>query len=138
MTNNQTKLPKSLKTASYFLMGYGFIVFLNAILYLNTAESSDIIRALIRILGIIITIIALYQLKKWGWWLGILYSGILSILSILSLYNILFGNILNNSPYPTIDKVFFILITLFNILAFIYLMKPQTKMAFKKIDTKIN
>ena len=85
---------------------YGCVVLVNGLLYLSwSGDTSEVVRMLVRVFGTLLVAYGLWSSAKWGWWFGIVFSGILALAGIAALGVLLATDILDSRPYPTIDIV---------------------------------
>lgn len=78
-----TKLD-SMKKAAIAFSCYGVVVLVGGLLYaIPNEDFSQFPRALIRVVGVLAISQALWQHKKWAWWLGTIMSGFFLAIGIV-------------------------------------------------------
>lgn len=122
------KIPSTLRLAIYFFIAYGCTVAINALYYIywSGGDYSEFSRAAVRIFGVAIICYALFKKNKWGLWIGIGLSAIISLgalISIPSLYNT--TSVLYS--YPLVSKIILTLSGVFGLCSLIFLLHPKSR-----------
>lgn len=122
-------LPKTIKLAIYFLIGYGILVLVNACYYsyLYGTDFSVFPRAILRFIGVCVISLGLYRREKWALFLGL---GLLTILVLASALS-LFALFSPNTTFTLFEKLIPILAGIFALFALVLLSQSESRKAFQ-------
>jgi hypothetical protein len=105
-------------------------VLLNAGLYARAAgDLTQFPRALVRVGGTILIAVGLWKSTKWGWWLGVVFSGLLGLTGILGLIAGLQAGVFVGRSNPLMDIAFFTIASLTLLAVTLLLLQPSTRRA---------
>lgn len=75
----------TLRVAAVLLVLYGFVVLIGALLISpEVASLRGLARAVVRFGGMLLIGWGLWRRESWAWWLGVIVSGLLSVLALLA------------------------------------------------------
>ena len=123
---------RALKVAASLVATYGIVVLGNGLFYSWwSGDSSEMLRMVVRVLGSGLVAYGLWTRAKWGWWCGVLFSGLLSLIGALALAAAFLTDLLESRPYPTVDLLFFFTALAVLAAAFVCIMLPESRDAFR-------
>jgi len=123
---------RTLRIAAGLVLLYALLLLLNGLFYLYwSGDASEVARMLVRIVGSALVAYGLWIAARWGWWLGIIFTGVLSLFAGVALLGAVAGGMLEGRPYPTVDLLFFILSATALLLAFLLLVLPSSRRAVR-------
>jgi len=125
-----------LRTAAVLILIYGILVLLNAGLYARAAgDPTQFPRALVRAGGTILVAVGLWKSTKWGWWVGVVFSGLLGLTGVLGLIAGLQAGVFVGRPNPEMDIAFFTIASLTLLAATLVLLQPSNRRAVFRATT---
>ena len=99
-----------LRIAVVLILVYGCVLLANGLFYFSwSQDTSELPRMFVRVFGIALVAYGLWSSAKWGWWLGLVFSGIFTLLGIAGLIALFGTDLLDSRPYPTVDIVVFVI-----------------------------
>jgi len=124
-------IPKDIKYGSVLLICYVLLLIINAMFYIWWSGQFDETGAYIQLIARCIIFIAaargLLLKEKWAWWLGVIFSGIFSIIGFMGIVILQAYGMGYERPYIHIDLgiLYGLLLTL--VLVFFILLKSTTR-----------
>jgi hypothetical protein len=116
------------RTAALLLLAYALIVLANGFFYLSwSKDGSDLPRMFVRVGGMVVIAYGLWRSTKWGWWAGLLFAGIFSLLGLVGFMSLLATGQLSTRPYPLVDVTAIGLSTLALVGTFICLVSGKAR-----------
>lgn len=97
----------NLRIAAVLVLVYGATQLLAGVFYIAwSGDTGEVLRMSFRVGVSAITVYGLWKSTQWGWWLGVIFSGIVVLFGIVGLA---FGwaiGLFAGRPYPAIDVLF--------------------------------
>lgn len=122
---------KLIKIAVFCFIGHAVIVLFSASFYFYWShEFSELLKAMIRIMGMVFIAYGLLKVEKLAWWIGVILSGVFTLASLLSISAIINPDSFQGRPFPVFDKITIALSGIFFIIAFICLIHPKSRKLF--------
>lgn len=135
MDTKMKEIPKLIKIAIFCFCGHAVIVAIGACLYFYWSHDlSEFPKAIIRILGMSGIVYGLLKREKWGWWFGVVLSGVFSLAGLISIMVVINPDSLAWRPFPLLDKIMISFSGILFFSAFICLLHSKSRKYFLKIN----
>jgi len=99
---------KTLHVAAAMFLVYAASVVANAALVVSwSGDTSEVLRVVVRVIGVAFLARGLWQAKRWAWWLGVLGGSLFFVFGTGGAVMLHMAGTLAERPYPALDYMFF-------------------------------
>lgn len=123
---------KKIRLASNLFIIYAATILANGLFYTWwSQDKSEWPPMFLRVAAAIVIAIGLRRLSRLAWWLGIIFSALLTLLGLLVVPLSILTGALETRPYPMVDYIFLILAALSLGCAFLFLSSRSARQAIR-------
>jgi hypothetical protein len=124
---------RRLRIAAGLVGLYGLVLIGNAVFYIWwSGDTSELPRLVVRLFGCVLVGHGLWNAAKWGWWLGLFFTGALALIGSVGIASALAVDLFGTRPYPTVDLTVLILGCLSLATAFLLIVSRAARTAVRE------